>query len=329
MNDLLAWNIGNEDVDCFVTVMKAKDIFQLSEVSRASEKPEDGYQRLLNRKRAQDIAAYLDEGNIIPGAIILSARKEYNLKFDKTNNTISFDENNNEKLLVIDGQHRLFGASMAENDILLPVCIFKGLDLKQEVQYFIDINSNQVGVPKTLRIELLKFLSEPESIEATLIKLFRELSEDIESPLYGKTSSTVSIPGKLSHVPFQASLSGLIEGRILNAFNYDDKKKIIINFLSATSRVLKDIEDTDKRLITSVFFQALFKIFEATCSLSLTFYKNYQEESLYKILSGFNKINFEAHRGTNSQNIKALSDDMLQLIELHVKMLKTPDDLLG
>ncbi|EBN9067769.1 hypothetical protein D2B49_07235 [Salmonella enterica] len=218
---------------------------------------------------------------------------------------------------------------MAENDILLPVCIFKGLDLKQEVQYFIDINSNQVGVPKTLRIELLKFLSEPESIEATLIKLFRELSEDIESPLYGKTSSTVSIPGKLSHVPFQASLSGLIEGRILNSFNYDNKKKIIINFLSATSRVLKDIEDTDKRLITSVFFQALFKIFETTCSLSLTFYKNYQEESLYKILSGFNKINFEAHRGTNTQNIKALSDDMLQLIELHVKMLETPDDLLG
>ncbi|EIY3006952.1 hypothetical protein MML85_002417, partial [Salmonella enterica subsp. enterica serovar Newport] len=66
-----------------------------------------------------------------------------------------------------------------------------------------------------------------------------------------------------------------------------------------------------------------------TCSLSLTFYKNYQEESLYKILSGFNKINFEAHRGTNTQNIKALSDDMLQLIELHVKMLETPDDLLG
>ncbi|HEC7236801.1 TPA: hypothetical protein R3928_001086, partial [Salmonella enterica subsp. enterica serovar Newport] len=56
---------------------------------------------------------------------------------------------------------------------------------------------------------------------------------------------------------------------------------------------------------------------------------NYQEESLYKILSGFNKINFEAHRGTNTQNIKALSDDMLQLIELHVKMLETPDDLLG
>ncbi|MEQ9883467.1 DGQHR domain-containing protein [Pectobacterium brasiliense] len=329
MIELLAWNIGNEDVDCYVTVMKAKHIFNFSEVSRASEKPEDGYQRLLSKKRAEDISSYLNEGNIIPGAIILSAREGCNLQFNEINNTLCFDDTNEKKLLVIDGQHRLFGASLADNDILLPVCIFKGLDLKQEVQYFIDINSNQVGVPKTLRIELLKFLSEPESKEATLIKLFRDLSEDVESPLFGRTSSTASIPGKLSHVPFQASLSNLIEGRVLNSFNYEMKKRFILNFLLATSKVLMEIEGTDKRLITGVFFQALFKVFEEVCSLSLVFYKNYKEESLYKILIGFNKINFEIHKGTNTQNIKALSDDMLQLLQLHVRMLDAPDDLLG
>ena len=73
-------------------------------------------------------------------------------------------EPNSSSLFVIDGQHRLWGASKCEQEIYLPVCIFTNLELKQEVQYFLDINSNQKGVPKTLRIELLKFLSEPDSL---------------------------------------------------------------------------------------------------------------------------------------------------------------------
>ncbi|PKH87912.1 hypothetical protein CXF79_14945 [Colwellia sp. Bg11-28] len=56
-------------------------------------------------------------------------------------------------------QHRLYGAKLAEQDIELPVCILKGLDQTSEVQYFIDINSTQKGVPKTLRIELREFLA--------------------------------------------------------------------------------------------------------------------------------------------------------------------------
>ena len=328
MSKLLAWNIGTDDIDCYVTVMNAKTIFEISEVSRVDTNPQEGYQRYLNEKRANDIAQYLDSENIIPGAIILSAQEGCNINYDSEKMMLSIDRSNG-KLFVIDGQHRLYGASKANKNISLPVCIFKGLDLKQEVQYFLDINSNQVGVPKTLRIELLKFLSEPESKEAVLIKLFKELGEDISSPLYGKTAATSSVPGKISHVPFQASLESLIEGKVLKSFDYDRKKILILNFLNASSRVLKDLEGNDRRLITSAFFQALFKIFEDSCSYSITYYKNYSEESLYKVISGIKNINFESYSGSNQQTINRLAEEMSTLLEIQTRTFDAPDDLLG
>jgi DGQHR domain-containing protein len=324
----LAWNIGNGDVDCFVTVMNAKHLFNITEVSRADDNPTDGYQRLLSPKRAKSIAAYLDEGNIIPGAIILSTKEGCKLNYNADNNSLALEDLAS-KLFVIDGQHRLYGASISEKDISLPVCIFSGLNLKQEVQYFLDINSNQVGVPKTLRIELLKFLTEPESKESVLVRMFRELGDDIVSPLYGRIAPTSSVPGKLSHVPFHSSLEKLIDSGTLKNFDYEKKKTLIIHYLNATSTVLKELEGNDKRLATSVFFQALFLIFEDICSYAITYYRNYSESSFFKILSGINKINFENHSGTNSQNIKALADDLRNLIELNVRTFETPDDLLG
>ena len=328
MNKVLAWNIGNGDVDCFVTVMNAKKLFDISEVSRADDNPKEGYQRLLSDKRAKSIAAYLDEGNIIPGAIILSTKEGCKLKYNEAEKMLDFEDIAG-KLFVIDGQHRLFGASISKNDIELPVCIFSGLNLKQEVQYFLDINSNQVGVPKTLRIELLKFLSEPESKESILVRMFRELGDDVASPLYGRIAPTASIPGKLSHVPFHSSLEKLIDSGTLKKFDYEKKKILVMHYLNAASDILKEIEGKDKRLATSVFFQALFLIFEDVCSYSITYYRNYSQSSFYKVLSGANKINFELHSGTNSQNVKALADDLKNLIELNIRTLETPDDLLG
>ncbi|EOV0354073.1 DGQHR domain-containing protein [Vibrio fluvialis] len=328
MAKMLGWNIGSDDVGCFVTVMEAKDIFEISEVSRVDTDPKEGYQRYLNSKRADDIAEYLNGGNIIPGSIILSAQDGCIINYDEDLQEIDIDTQNG-KLFVIDGQHRLYGASRAEKPILLPVCIFKGLNLKQEVQYFLDINSNQKGVPKTLRIELLKFLSEPESKETILIKLFKELGEEIVSPLYGKVSATLSVPGKISHVPFQAGLEPLIEGKILKSFDYDKKKTLIINYLNAVSKVLTEMEGNDKRLVTSAFFQAIFKVFDDACSYALTYFKNYKTDSLYQVLVGFKKIDFESHSGSNQQTITKMASEIGSLLEIQVQMLDSPDDLLG
>jgi DGQHR domain-containing protein len=320
-----AFSIGNESIDYYVTVMTAKEIFAFSKVSRVDEDPKSGYQRLLSERRAEAIAEYLNSGNIIPGAIILSAQKNADLKFANGNLTITLTPGS---FFVIDGQHRLYGSDMANEDISLPVCIMNGLDHAAEVKYFIDINSTQKGVPKTLRIELMKFLSEPDSIDGTRNRLFKELNESPESPLYERMSATSSAPGRLSLVPFQVAIDPLLNGDILGQFTFEDKKKLLINFLSAVEISLEKMEQTSSRLTTSAFFQAIFKIFDKVCHLSIMHSKNYSLSSMGKIMDGIVGVDLSRHTGSNQAAINELAAEMSTLLELHSQKLGTPSGLL-
>lgn len=320
-----AFDLSNGDVKYYLTVMTAKQIFQFSKVSRVDEDPQLGYQRFLSERRAESIAEYLNAGNVIPGAIILSAQNEAELKFENDKLSIRLIPGS---FFVIDGQHRLYGSEKADADIKLPVCILDGLDHSAEVKYFIDINSTQKGVPKTLRIELMKFLSEPDSLDAIRNKLFNDLNENPESPLYDRMSATTSSPGKISHVPFQAAIDPLLKGDILGPFSYEDKRKLLINFISAVSVVLEKIEDNDNRLTTSAFFQAVFKVFDKACYLSMIHNKNYSFSSMVEILTGIVNIDFSKHSGSNQQSISDLAAELHTLLDLHSHKLGTPSGLL-
>lgn len=320
-----AFSIGNGDIGYYVTVMTAKEIFGFSKVSRVDEDPKLGYQRHLSEKRAEAIAEYLNAGNVIPGAIILSAQANANLKFEKGELTITLVAGS---FFVIDGQHRLYGSEKADADIDLPVCILDGLDHAAEVKYFIDINSTQKGVPKTLRIELMKFLSEPDSIDAIRNRLFKDLSEDPSSPLYDRTSATSSAPGRLSLVPFQAALDPLLMGDVLGQFTFEDKKRILLNYLTAVESALEKVEESSSRLSTSAFFQAIFKVFEKVCNLSIMHNKNYSVSSMTMILDGITNIDLSRLSGSNQAAINDLAAEISTLLEIHSQKLGTPSGLL-
>lgn len=322
-----AFSIGNSSIGYYVTVMSADEIFAFSKVSRVDEDPQIGYQRHLAKKRAEAIAEYLDSGNVIPSSIILSAQE---------NAKISYAEETNEltihlvpgSFFVIDGQHRLYGSKLASGDTKLPVCILSGLDHTAEVKYFIDINSTQKGVPKTLQIELMKFLSEPDSIDAVRNRLFSDLNSDTESPLSGRMNAASSAPGRLSLVPFQQAIDPLLKGNILSQFNYENKKKLLINYLKAVEIALVKIEDDSDRLSTSAFFQAIFKVFEKACNLSMTHYKNYSANSMSQILDGITSIDISKFSGSNQAAINELASELSSLLELQNQKLGTPDNIL-
>lgn len=320
-----AFSIGNNDISYYVTVMTAKEIFQFSKVSRVDEDPKLGYQRFLSEKRAEAIAEYLDSGNIIPGAIILSAQSNAKLEFKDDILRINLVPGS---FFVIDGQHRLYGSEKASDEVNLPVCILDGLDHAAEVRYFIDINSTQKGVPKTLRIELMKFLSEPDSVDAIRNRLFKDLNESPDSPLYDRMSATSSAPGRLSLVPFQVAIDPLINGDILGQFSYDDKKRLLINYLSAVESALDKMEGKSSRLTTSAFFQAIFKVFDKVCHLSIMHNKNYALESMAKIMDGIISVDFSRHTGSNQAAINDLVAELSSLLELHSQKLGTPSGLL-
>jgi DNA sulfur modification protein DndB len=174
----------------------------------------------------------------------------------------------------------------------------------------------------------MKFLSEPDSIDATRNRLFKELNEIPESPLYERMSATSSAPGRLSLVPFQAAIDPLLNGDILGQFTYDDKKKLLINFLSAVDASLEKMEGKSNRLTTSAFFQAIFKIFDKVCHLSIMHNKNYSLASMSKIMDGIAGVDLSRHTGSNQAAINELAAELSTLLELHSQKLGTPSDLL-
>lgn len=312
-----AIDIGNNEVHCYVTVIDAGTLRKCCTVSRACDDKETGYQRHIDKNRSKQITRYLDEGKIIPGAIILSYRDDRNI-FDEENRSITFDTEQQE-FFVIDGQHRLFGASETENPAkrMLPVCIFTGLELKQEVQYFLDINSTQKGVPATLRIELTKFLVDSDDIDQTRLKLFKDLNSEPDSPLKGRLIDTHSAPGKISHVPFKNALDGVLASELMETLDYDQKKKVIKNFINATSDVLFEINGDNKKLFTSAFFQAIWKSFDEIAQKTSLYKKNYKQESFSEILQALKYAELDRYEGSNEKTI----NDLSKAINIRVKEL--------
>lgn len=314
---ITAIEMSNDNNECYLAVISAKKIFENSIVSRADEDKQAGYQRLLSEKRAKDIAKYLNDGNIIPGCIILSAQKKANLKYNKDKNELEFDEFT-DSFFVIDGQHRLFGFTYATGDISVPIYIFNNLDIQDEIQYFLDVNSKQVGVPKTLRIELTKFLAEPGSLDDVRLKIFDQLNNDPRSPLFNRLTKTSSSTGKLSHVPFKESIDPIIQSSTMSVLNYDKKYTLLSNFLKAIEEILLTEFGHAKQLTSTVFFAAIFSNFEMITNLALM-HGGYQINTFVNVISPIKDINYENFKGTGKAANKALSEEIKMYIETNNK----------
>lgn len=298
-----------EDQIFYVGLVSAKKLFAITEVSRVDDDPAKGYQRLLGTTRAKKIAEYIDEGYLLPGALVLSAQEGAIKKYDEKTKKLTLN-NQPKSLLVIDGQHRLYGAHQAQSDIPLSVFILSNLRREEEVQYFLDINGLQRGVPKTLRLELTKFTAEPESKEDQLLRIFSELDENVHSPMCGKMTRTRSVSGKISHVAFQSAVGGLIDKAPMVSFNYDQKVQVILNFLQAVEETLVNVFGDASRISNSAFFQAVMSIFVDVCDLSYRKHGDYKKDSIKICLAPLSNVDFDRFSGTNKKAIKELGEEM-------------------
>lgn len=291
----------------------AKTLFSCSRVTRADENPEKGYQRLLSEPRARRIANYFDSGKAIPGSIIVSAKGESNLEYDKGKGTITFSKHES-SFLVIDGQHRLYGANFAEQDIELPVAILRDLNLEDEVEYFLDINGEQKGVPRALRLEVEKFLVEEDSVEKTRNKLVHKLNDSPTSPLQNRISPTKSQSGKLSQVPFKNALEPLLDKPPIRSMTFEFKYRLFENFFTAILQALEE-KGEEKRLSNAAFFQAIMGTFPEIIHLTRERDGDYKTGSFYKTIEFLKDIDWSQYSGTNKKEIARLTDHIKSLLE--------------
>jgi DGQHR domain-containing protein len=323
-----AFDLSRANAGFYLTALDVRQLFPLCRVERVATNASEGFQRQLDAPRAKRIAKYL-EGRVIPGAIVLSAQSGYIPAFNPATQEIELNETPG-SLLVIDGQHRLYGAQLAytnENtlNVILPVCILTGLSLADEVQYFIDVNSTAKGVPKTLRIELTKFLVKQDSIEDIRLRLFRELNSESDSPLCGKLSAEQKGPGYLSHVPFEIALNKVLAGDRLKDLEYEQKKALLKNYLSGVYLNLLEA-DLPQKITQSAFFQAIFRVFDRACDSALLLRGNFKPESFEYVFEALHRINFEYHTGTNEESINNLEKDLVDKLDMDKKS-KISNDL--
>lgn len=325
---LKAFDLSRSGTGFYLTALDARALFPLCRVERVAANPEEGFQRQLDTPRARRIAKYLED-RVIPGAIVLSAQQNHPAEFEPASGELIISDIAG-SLLVIDGQHRLYGAKIASDapggpNVVLPVCILTGLSLTDEVQYFIDINSTAKGVPKTLRIELTKFLVSQDSIDDIRLRLFKDLNAEPDSPLCGKLSAEQKGPGYLSHVPFEIAINKVLAADRLKELEYDQKKALLKNFLAGVYANLLESGNPQK-LTQSAFFQAIFRVFEKACDSALLLRRSFKAEAFEYVFEALLRVNFEYHTGTNEEAINNLEKDFIDKLDIDKKS-KISNDL--
>lgn len=199
----LRTKVGN--TTCYTFAMRPEYLLKIIYVShRAQGKATDidAYQRMISKTRLARIADYIDrEGGVFPTNIVINIAERYYLQFDRAKQETDDGKGGTFGWLtlrpaygcawVIDGQHRLFAYSGHRRAAtsFLHVLAFEGLPASQQAKLFVDINSEQRRVKRSLLVELdadLKWDStdEDERITAIISKAVMALDQDPGSPFY-------------------------------------------------------------------------------------------------------------------------------------------------
>lgn len=165
---------------------------------KSNEETMKTYQRIAKKSRLKKIAEYIHEKEgIFPTSIVLNIQTSGSLRFDQAGgmggkNAVLgtlYLPNKYKSAWIIDGQHRLFAYSDLEEaeTATLPVIAFENLDPEIQANLFIDINGEQVKVPKSLLVDLwatLHWSSEnpSERLKALTSRLVKVLNEHPQSP---------------------------------------------------------------------------------------------------------------------------------------------------
>lgn len=302
----------------YIASLNSSILKEMCFVSRKKEEPIRGFQRLLNKKRAKDIACYLDQTKgVIPSALILSAQDNAKLRYDRKSKKLSF-ERIKDSFLVIDGQHRLYGLLEAQHDYEIPVTVFSDLNTSSEVKLFIDINTTQKGVPTALILDIKGQAGTETKLEERQRELFDKLNKD--SALAGYLLANESKAGKISRTVFNSSTKSLFEGGPVSDLGDDAIYKTVKNYLEAVDILFKQTENPNARINKTVLFKSIMIIFNEVCEKCLIKYKNVKVESLIEYLYPIQQLNFEEYTGTNNATVNKIVNDLRNLLKEKVEL---------
>ncbi|ESW83480.1 hypothetical protein X770_26140 [Mesorhizobium sp. LSJC269B00] len=253
-------------------------------VSSRKEDPKHGFQRVLDEKRALEIANYIDTGmGTIPNSIVLSAQPAANLKVIGRGKTLEFSDTPG-AFLILDGQHRVYGFSKASTQLRVPVVVYNGLSRRDESRLFIDINTKQRPVPAQLLLDIKQLADIEDESEGILREVFDSFNSDMRSSLAGMMAPYESAKSKITRVTFNSAVKPLLE--IFSGRDISDIYGILNNYLSAVRRCVGPKWDSQV-VAKPVVFRALMGLFPSIAQRVLDrFSGDYSEANFFEIVSG-------------------------------------------
>ena len=248
--------VDQGDSRFYMISMPSKELSESCYVNRRQENGIEGFQRKLDPRRAQAIADYIDENKgAIPTAIIVSAQDSTEFSYNSKNKTASFVPNS-EAFMILDGQHRVFGYALARTEIRVPVIIFSGLTLRQEVNLFIDINTKQKPVPPELLLDIQNLANTEDEAQQKSREVFDLFSDRADSILVGLMSKSEKSKVKISRKTFNMAMRKIYD--VL--YNYDSEETfhIINNYLASIKTVFIDNNrDFNKIIVQPTIFRGI------------------------------------------------------------------------
>jgi DGQHR domain-containing protein len=270
----------------FYTLTMPSDVLaETCVVDTREENPDDGFQRVLDEKRAQEIADYIDIGfGTIPCSIVLSAQPEANLDYNSRTQVLNFRKVPR-AFLILDGQHRVFGFKKAHSKLRVPVVIYNGLRKADEARLFIDINTKQRPVPNELLLDIKRMAETETDVEALLRDVFDQFVKEKDSPLLGLVSPSTRSRGKISRVTFNTALRP-----IWNSFA-GNPATFVYSALSAYLHTWLPIlrkHDASRNITNPTLFRAIMLLFpNAAERVSDRFGEEFNAKNFSEVLDHF------------------------------------------
>jgi len=242
----------------YALVLPSSLLAETCTVEPRVENPAEGFQRLLDPKRAKSIAKYIDAGfGTVPGAVVLSAQSRAHMHYDRAAGALTFRQDPR-AFLIIDGQHRIFGFKLAKRAVDVPVVIYNKLKRSEECRLFMDINTKQRPVPNELLLDIRRLSEVETKADALLHDVFDLFHTRDDSALKDLLSPAERRKGTISRVTFNAALRS-IKGAFVDA-RAEEVYAVLNAYLRACRHGL-GLHNADEQITHPALFKALALLF--------------------------------------------------------------------
>lgn len=248
--------------------MKVRDLLQIQYVAPRGVSTEQGaVQRILNKKRITQIKDFVLLGNTFVNTFILNWTDSENLpKIKKDTLNIPLQ---GRRAQILDGQHRIAGLQEAVNtkpeigdtEVIVSLCI--GLKTQDAAKIFLNINSEQKPVPKSLIYDLFgEAIEDKEHAINRVTDIINFLNTTEESPFFQlvkypgspRTSGLIDLAIMVNAMKSYFEKEGAFDR--LKLSEIETQQKIILNFYSAIKETYNKTNKIWDKKIENPFIKA-------------------------------------------------------------------------